>query len=181
MIWFWWHQTTCNSNKIVRARLHCRHFCVFSVGLSVFFWVLGFIQWLYPLHDSCRTEKQKGISSLLQHLKLFTGLAVELPAVKGWTPASSRKTRGRGFATDRLEKGGSWGCCRLARCSDTFPSLMFLKTAMAWPWVIPCSTWPLIERISSPENMNRIFPTLPMQKLMILFWQKAPITEGWFW
>ena len=107
MIWFWWHQTTCNSNKIVRARLHCRHFCVFSVGLSVFFWVLGFIQWLYPLHDSCRTEKQKGISSLLQHLKLFTGLAVELPAVKGWTPASSRKTRGGGLQLTAWRREGA--------------------------------------------------------------------------
>ena len=35
---------------------------------------------------------------------------------------------------------------------DTEPCLMFLNTEMAWPWVIPCRTWPLIERISSPET-----------------------------
>jgi len=47
-------------------------------------------------------------------------------------------------------------CCLLAICSDTIPCLMFLKTAMACPWVIPCSTCPLIERISSPESETRL-------------------------
>jgi len=66
-------------------------------------------------------------------------------------------------------KGGSWGCSLLAIWRDTDPCLIFLNTAMACPWVIPCSTCPLMDKISSPEMVKVSFWVNFLDKIWKVF------------